>query len=66
MYTFQRKLIIKSNQRRYTFSLVSDIDLEKSCFLCRIKIDYQQFCFLSVPWTFQEQPFGDVLEKQGP
>ena len=27
----------------YTFSLVSDTDVEKSCFLCRVKIPYQQF-----------------------
>ena len=23
--------------KRYTFSLASDIDVEKSCFLCRVK-----------------------------
>ena len=34
--------------KRYTFSFVSDIDVEKSCFLCRVKIPYQQFLtFLS-------------------
>ena len=33
---------------RYTFSLVSDTDAEKSCFLCRVKNPYQQFLiFLS-------------------
>ena len=28
--------------KRYTFSLVSDIDVEKSYFLYRVKISYQQ------------------------
>ena len=31
------------NKSRSTFSLVSDIDVEKSGFLCRVKIPYQQF-----------------------
>ena len=34
--------------KRYTFSLVSDTDVEKSYFLCRIKIPYKHFLtFLS-------------------
>ena len=34
--------------KRYTFSLVSDIDVEESCFLCRVKITYQEsLIFLS-------------------
>ena len=32
--------------KRHTFSLVSDTDIEKSCFSCRVKIAYQQL-FLS-------------------
>ena len=29
--------------KRYTFSQVSDTDVKKSCFSCRVKIPYQQF-----------------------
>ena len=29
--------------KRYTFSLVSDIDVEKSCFLCGVKILISKF-----------------------
>ena len=32
----------KIKTKRYTFLLVSDIDAEKSCFLCRVKTPYQQ------------------------
>ena len=42
-YKLQRKPIMKKKIKRYTFSLVSDIDVEKSRFLCRVKIPYQQF-----------------------
>ena len=44
--------------KRYSFSLVSDIDVEKFYFLCRVKIPYQQFsAFLSFMKIFQKQPF---------
>ena len=34
--------------KRYAFSLVADINVEKPVFLCRVKIPYQQFLtFLS-------------------
>ena len=38
----------KTKTKRYTFSLNFDTDVEKSCFLCRVNIPYQQFStFLS-------------------
>ena len=39
----------KGNQiktKRYKFSLVSDTDVEKSCFSCEVKSPYQQFLTL--------------------
>ena len=51
--------------KRYSFSLVSDIDVEKFYFLCRVKIPYQQFlAFLSFMKIFQKQPFADVLQNR--
>ena len=39
-----------------TFLLASEIDFEKSCFLCRFKIPYQQFlCFLSFMNIFRNR-----------
>ena len=40
--------------KRYTFSFFSDIDVEKSCFLCRGKIPYEHFLlFLSFMKIFR-------------
>ena len=44
MYTKETNREIKT--KRYTFSLVSDTDVEKYCFSGRIKIPYQQFLTL--------------------
>ena len=50
--------------KRYTFSLISDIDVKKSC---RVKISYQQFLmflFHHSHWFhehFQKTPFAGVL-----
>ena len=42
--------------KRYIFSLVSDIDVKKSCFLCGVKIPYQQFLtFLSFTNIFRSR-----------
>ena len=49
MYIHIPKKIDNKIKSKKIYIFTSDIDLEKSCFLCRIKIDYQQFCFLSVP-----------------
>ena len=44
MYTKETNREIKT--KRYTFSLVSDTDVEKYCVSGRIKIPYQQFLTL--------------------
>ena len=50
---------------RYTFSLVSDIGIEKSCFLYRIKIPYLQFLtFLSLMNISRSSPL-QMLFKIG-
>ena len=50
--------------KRYSFSLVSDNDVEKFCFLCRVKIPYQQFLLFLRFMHFQKQLFADILRNR--
>ena len=53
-------------QRKQTFSLVSDIDVEKSCsFNAKLKWLMNNFWFFSVSWRrFWKQMFADVIQNR--
>ena len=55
-YKLQRKPIMKRDTNRYTFSLVSDVDVEKSCFLCRVK-------FLIDIFSFSQFHHGTIMQR---
>ena len=51
--------------KRYTFLLVSNTDVEKSCFLCRVKNPLSTiFNFSQLHDHFQKQPLLDVLRNR--
>ena len=51
--------------KRYTFSLVSDTDVEKSCFPCRVKISHQQFLTFLSFMNIVRSSFSQMLFKIG-